>query len=115
MSNNNIESFLASADDWEASGGSSGTGGQLPPDDDGKMPEKTPRGLEANSLIIFSVLTGCMTFLAVQNLIDGEPLVVLVKSALFATTAGLVTFFVNRFAVDKGAELAATGLSLIHI
>lgn len=75
-----------------------------------RLPKRKMPQTEIWTVILFSILTGLMTFMSANNLLDS-----LIKAALLGITASLVSYAINRFAIEKGAELAATGFKLAGI
>ena len=63
-------------------------------------------------LILFALLTGGMAFWATVNLISDEGAALWIKAGLIGLAAGLVSFSVNRFAIERGASQAARGYIL---
>ena len=53
-----------------------------------------------------SFLSGCMLFLAVPNLVGGDPWMVGIKAILLAVAGVLISYAVNKLAVERGAPLA---------
>jgi hypothetical protein len=66
---------------------------------------------QAKNLIIpaFALITGAMVGAAAPQLVGAEGLGGMFKVALLSSGAALVSYVVNRFAIEEGAELAATG------
>lgn len=72
--------------------------------------EKKPRTPFKNYIIPgFAFITGGMVFAAASQLIEPVGFTGFMKVALLSTGAGLVSYVVNRYAIEEGAELAATG------
>jgi len=70
-----------------------------------RLPQKERPSFETASLIGFSLLTGILFFYAIQNLIvyaDNW-----LRPIVMALGATLTSYAINRFAIEKGAELAA--------
>lgn len=67
-------------------------------------PRKAP--IAGVIIIVLSVLSGCMLGLAVPNLVSGDPLMIGIKSLVLAAGGVIVSYAVNRFAVERGAPLA---------
>lgn len=80
-----------------------------------RMPKKEHMPFRELSLIVFSVLTGILIFLSVVILLQEDGFWGIAKAAIIALAASLVSYGVNRFALEKGAELAATGFTLAGI
>lgn len=57
----------------------------------------------------FAVITGGMVCAAATQLIDPNGFTGVIKIGLLSLGAGLVSYVVNRYAIEEGAELAATG------
>jgi hypothetical protein len=66
-------------------------------------------------LIAFSIGTGAMVFLSMLNLASDSGFSTIAKSGMLAAFATLVSYGVNRFAIEKGARLAATGFVIAGI
>ena len=75
-----------------------------------RMPRRKMPLFESWILPVFSIGTGLMTFTAANNLLDSP-----IKAVLIGSTATLVSYAINRFSIEKGAELAATGFKLAGI
>jgi len=76
------------------------------------LPERAGLPFEMILLILFALLTGGMAFWAMRNLITDQGAALWIKSALIGIAAGLVSFAVNRFAIERGAPQAAKGYIL---
>ncbi|OXT01633.1 hypothetical protein B7H23_01285 [Notoacmeibacter marinus] len=66
-------------------------------------------GLEAALLIISGVATAMIATIAMAALLPGTGVWAWLKIGLIGVMAGVVSYAVNRFAIDRGAPLAATG------
>jgi hypothetical protein len=62
-------------------------------------------------LIILAVFSGGMLMLAVPNLVGGEGITLAIKAVLLAAGGVVVSFAVNKLAVERGAPLAAANYS----
>jgi len=84
-----------------------------------KGPERiTPRTkipFEKWSLVVFTFGTGALVFLALLNLITGTGAIAVLKASIMAGSAMLVSYAVNRFAIEKGTELTATGFTFAGV
>ncbi len=76
------------------------------------LPERTGLSFEITLLILFALLTGSMAFWAMLNLITDQGASLWFKAGLIGLAAGLVSFAVNKFAIERGAPLAAKGYLL---
>lgn len=79
-----------------------------------KPPREKP-AFEKILLIVFAGGTGLMAFFAMLGLIPENGFPAYAKAALIGFIAGIVSYAVNRFAIEKGAPLAATGYILAGI
>ncbi len=77
-----------------------------------RMPRREKLPSETWLLWAFALGTTIMTFMAMLALITDQGLFGTAKAAFIAATAGLVSYSINRFAIEKGAYLAATGFAL---
>lgn len=66
-------------------------------------------------LVVLSIGTGFMAFLAMLGLIPETGLSAYAKAVVVAAIAAVVSYAINRFAIEKGAPLAATGYVLAAI
>lgn len=57
-------------------------------------------------IALLGILSGAMLGLAIPNLVSGDPLMIAVKSVILAASGIVVSYAVNRFAVEQGAPLA---------
>lgn len=73
------------------------------------LPPKQKRSIESTVLIGFTALLFGMTLLANLNLFGDDGVTGVFKAVIIAASATLVSYAVNRFALEKGAELTATG------
>jgi len=71
------------------------------------LPERTSLPFEITLLILFAILTGGMAFWAMLNLITDQGVSLWFKAGLIGIAAGLVSFAVNKFAIERGAPQAA--------
>jgi len=72
--------------------------------------EKGPAKSFVGGLLVgMSALSGLMLATAIPNLVSGDSFSVIVKTALIAGGATLVSYGVNRLAVERGAPLANRG------
>jgi hypothetical protein len=72
--------------------------------------EKGPAKSFVGGLLVgMSCLSGLMLATAIPNLVSGDGITVIVKTALLACGATLVGYGVNRLAVERGAPLANRG------
>lgn len=76
------------------------------------LPERSGLPFEITLLILFALLTGSMAFWAMLNLITDQGASLWFKAGLIGLAAGLVSFAVNKFAIERGAPLAAKGYLL---
>lgn len=76
-----------------------------------KMPPKKKPPFEQWTVLVFSFGTGVMMFLAMLNLLPPDGFMGVFKAVVISGSATLVSYAVNRFAIEKGAELAATGFA----
>lgn len=61
------------------------------------------------ALTVLPFFAACLALMAMINLQSGDTIGDYAKAALVATAAGLVSYCINRFAIDWGAELTANG------
>ncbi|WP_428699343.1 hypothetical protein [Stappia sp.] len=66
-------------------------------------------------LLLACILSGGMVSLALPHLITGSGVMVTVKSALLATSGVIISYAVNRFAVERGAPLTDKGYRLAGV
>jgi len=76
------------------------------------LPERASLPFEVTLLIFFALLTGGMAFWAMLNLITDQGASLWFKAGLIGIAAGLVSFAVNKFAIERGAPQAAKGYLL---
>lgn len=76
------------------------------------LPERASLPFEITLLIFFALLTGSMAFWAMLNLIADQGASLWFKAGLIGIAAGLVSFAVNKFAIERGAPQAAKGYLL---
>ncbi len=72
-----------------------------------RMPKKEKPPFDTWTVIVFSLITGAMVYMATNNLLESP-----VRASLLAGGATLVSYAINRFAIEKGAPLAAKGFIL---
>lgn len=88
----------------------------VPKDAINKSRERKPKGkavpFETLLLILFAISTSLMVLMASFGLFAEDSALTYLKAFLMAASAGLVSYAINRFAIEKGAELAATGFKL---
>lgn len=77
-----------------------------------RLPDKPRLSTDQILLIAYTLGTSAMAFLASLNLLDGQGITIWAKALLIAAIAGLVSYGVNRFALDRGALLASRGYFL---
>ena len=79
----------------------------------GKTPVRLPprKGVNISELALplFSLATGAMIGLSAPQLIEPDGLLDWLKIAVLSSSAALVSYTVNRWAVEHGAELAGRG------
>ena len=56
-----------------------------------------------------ALITGCMLFVSVPNIIAGDGWWSIVKGMLLAASATVVAFGINKLAIERGAPLTTTG------
>ncbi len=78
-------------------------------------PKRQQPAFESVLLVVLSVGTGLMAFLAMLGLIPETGIAAYAKAAVVAIVASVVSYAINRFAIDKGAPLAATGYVLAAV
>ncbi len=82
-------------------------------------PERiTPRKkipFEKWSLVVFTFGTGALVLLALLNLMTDTGAIAVLKASVLAGSAMLVSYAVNRFAIEKGTELTATGFTFAGV
>ncbi|MGB7433206.1 MAG: hypothetical protein WA921_12140 [Ahrensia sp.] len=78
-------------------------------------PKRESPSFENVLLVVLAVGTGCMAFLAMLGLIPETGVSAYAKSAVVAVIAAIVSYAINRFAIEKGAPLAATGYVLAAV
>ena len=74
-----------------------------------RLPPKQKPRFETWSLPTFAIGTGLLAFFALINLIPGSGPVAMLKALVIAASATLVAYGINKLAIEKGSELAATG------
>lgn len=74
-----------------------------------RLPPGQKRPLDKTIIGACSVLSGAMLGLAMPNLVGGEGILPMVKAGLLAAGATIVSYGVNRLAVERGAPLAVVG------
>jgi len=77
-----------------------------------RLPDRPKWSYEFSLLIIFAILTAGLAILAALNLLTDQGPMLWLKATLIGVAAGLVSFSVNRFAVERGAPQAARGFLL---
>lgn len=77
-----------------------------------RLPDRPQWSYEFSLLIIFAILTAGLAILAALNLLTDQGPMLWLKATLIGVAAGLVSFSVNRFAVERGAPQAARGFLL---
>ena len=80
-----------------------------------RLPRRTLPPFETWSLVVFSLCTGSLVFFSVLNLLSDPGLTSLLRAAIIAIAATLVSYGINRFALEKGTELAATGFKVAGV
>ena len=78
-------------------------------------PKRQQPPFESILLVVLSVGTGFMAFLAMLGLIPETGIAAYAKAAVVAIIAAIVSYAINRFAIEKGAPLAATGYVLAAV
>lgn len=78
-------------------------------------PKRQKPPFESVLLVVLCVGTGFMAFLAMLGLIPETGIAAYAKAAVVAIIASVVSYAINRFAIEKGAPLAATGYVLAAI
>jgi hypothetical protein len=78
-------------------------------------PKRRQPPFESVLLVVLCIGTGFMAFLAMQGLIPETGIAVYAKAAVVAIIASVVSYAINRFAIEKGAPLAATGYVLAAV
>ncbi|MGJ8572287.1 MAG: hypothetical protein ACSHXI_16475 [Hoeflea sp.] len=78
-------------------------------------PKRQRLAFENVLLIVLCIGTGFMAFLAMLGLIPETGFSAYAKSAVIAIIAAVVSYAINRFAIEKGAPLAATGYVLAAV
>ena len=74
-----------------------------------KLPPKERFDIADFAIPAFALSTGAMVAVSAPYLIDASGFVGWFKVALLSTSAALVSYIVNRFAIEYGADLAAKG------
>ncbi|ABS65497.1 hypothetical protein Xaut_0239 [Xanthobacter versatilis] len=74
-----------------------------------RLPPGQKRPLDKTIIAAGSVLSGAMLGLAMPSLVGGEGIMPLVKAGLLAAGATIVSYGINRLAVERGAPLAVVG------
>ncbi|MFG1339979.1 hypothetical protein [Xanthobacter autotrophicus] len=74
-----------------------------------RLPPGQKRPLDKTIIAACSLLSGAMLALAMPNLAGGEGLMPMLKAGLLAAGATIVSYGVNRLAVERGAPLAVVG------
>lgn len=74
-----------------------------------RLPPKEKPRFEVWSLVTFAIGTGLLALFALLNLIPGTGPVTMAKALVIAASATLVAYGINKLAIEKGTELAATG------
>ncbi len=75
--------------------------------------EKIP--FEKWSLVVFTFGTGALVLLALLNIMTDTGAIAVLKASVMAGSAMLVSYAVNRFAIEKGTELTATGFTFAGV
>lgn len=78
-------------------------------------PKREQPPFESILLVVLSIGTGIMAFLAMLGLIPETGVAAYAKAAIVAIIASVVSYAINRFAIEKGAPLAATGYVLAAV
>lgn len=78
-------------------------------------PKRERPSFENVLLVVLAVGTGCMAFLAMLGLLPETGIAAYAKAATVAIIAAIVSYAINRFAIEKGAPLAATGYVLAAV
>lgn len=74
-----------------------------------RLPPGQKRPLDKTIITAGSVLSGAMLGFAMPSLVGGAGIMPLVKAGLLAAGATIVSYGVNRLAVERGAPLAVVG------
>jgi len=74
--------------------------------------KRSGKGLEWNLVLGSAIATGFIAGLAMLALLPEVGFVSYLKAGFIGTMAGVVSYAVNRFAIDRGAPQAATGFVL---
>ncbi len=74
-----------------------------------RLPKKKKFEIKQYALPCFAIATGAMVGLSAPHLIQPDGFTGWCKIIVFTAGAALVSYIVNRYAVDEGADLAARG------
>ena len=74
-----------------------------------RMPPKQKHSFQSKVLNGFTALLFGMTVLSMINLFGGSGMTGIIKALVISASATLVSYAINRFAIERGAELTATG------
>ena len=66
-------------------------------------------------ILLLALGSALMLFMSVLHLMTGTDPATILKALVIASSAGLVAYGVNRFAIEKGAPLAAIGFHLAGV
>lgn len=74
-----------------------------------RLPKRKLPPLLDHVIPALALITGCMLFVSVPNIIAGDGWWSIVKGMLLAASATVVAFGINKLAIERGAPLATTG------
>lgn len=80
-----------------------------PPSGPLRLPRKEKFDVATVAIPAFAVATGAMVGLSAPQLIDPSGFTGWLKISLLTTSSALVSYIVNRYAIEQGAELTARG------
>jgi hypothetical protein len=77
--------------------------------------KRASKGLEFNLVLGSAIATAFIAGLAMLALLPEDGVITYLKTGFIGTMAGVVSYAVNRFAIDRGAPQAATGFALAGV